>query len=222
MGKIAIFAPWGKCTSLKRTSANIMLISAIPEDLCLAYANTLSWRGSARPAEKLHDLAGLLGWIEQSAGAGARATEATRDPAHDDQKTVLRIFAEAIVMREVIFRIFSAVAAGARIRDQDFVALKRALAEAPTRNQLERVGDSYAWRVERLRLSVPDILAPVLWSAADLVLNAQHRRIRQCANEQCLWLFVDQSKSGSRRWCDMTSCGNRAKARRHYSKMKLR
>jgi predicted RNA-binding Zn ribbon-like protein len=31
-----------------------------------------------------------------------------------------------------------------------------------------------------------------------------------------MWLFVDESKNGTRRWCDMTACGNRAKARRHY------
>jgi predicted RNA-binding Zn ribbon-like protein len=64
------------------------------------------------------------------------------------------------------------------------------------------------------------LLAPVLWSAADLLIGGEHRRIRQCANAQCLWLFVDASKSGTRRWCDMASCGNRAKARRHYLRTK--
>ena len=75
-------------------------------------------------------------------------------------------------------------------------------------------------RIGPVRPAAPDLLAPVLWSAGDLVLNVARRRIRQCANEKCLWLFVDESKSGTRRWCDMTSCGNRAKARRHYSKIK--
>ena len=65
-----------------------------------------------------------------------------------------------------------------------------------------------------------DLLAPVLWSAADLLLRARHRRIRRCANPECLWLFIDESRMGTRRWCDMASCGNRAKARRHYEKIR--
>jgi predicted RNA-binding Zn ribbon-like protein len=64
------------------------------------------------------------------------------------------------------------------------------------------------------------MLAPVLWSAADLLTHAGRRRVRRCANNACLWLFVDESKAGTRRWCDMSSCGNRAKSRRHYLKTK--
>jgi predicted RNA-binding Zn ribbon-like protein len=48
----------------------------------------------------------------------------------------------------------------------------------------------------------------------------RRRRVRLCANAQCLWLFLDQSKGGTRRWCDMAACGNRAKARRHYQRMR--
>jgi predicted RNA-binding Zn ribbon-like protein len=40
--------------------------------------------------------------------------------------------------------------------------------------------------------------------------------VRRCANDKCLWLFIDRSKAGTRRWCDMAACGNRAKAQRHY------
>jgi len=60
----------------------------------------------------------------------------------------------------------------------------------------------------------------VLWSAADLLTHADRRRVRRCANDACLWLFVDESKAETRRWCDMSSCGNRAKSRRHYLKTK--
>ena len=39
-------------------------------------------------------------------------------------------------------------------------------------------------------------------------------RLRICANDQCRWVFVDRSRTGKRKWCDMASCGNRAKAAR--------
>ena len=41
-------------------------------------------------------------------------------------------------------------------------------------------------------------------------------KVRRCANPECGWLFLDDSRAGKRRWCSMLACGNRAKARRHY------
>jgi len=41
-------------------------------------------------------------------------------------------------------------------------------------------------------------------------------RVRECGGTACNWLFLDESRNRSRRWCSMESCGNRAKARRHY------
>ena len=197
-----------------------MLIAAIPQDLCLAYANTLSWRGSDAPTETLTTLGDLLEWLHGAAGVAASATEEVGAWSREHPKKAAAVFADAIAVREALFRIFAAFAGGETVRDHDFAALRRALAEAPARSQLARGNGTYAWRIEPVRPTAPDLLAPVLWSAGDLVLNAGRFRIRQCANEKCLWLFVDESKSGTRRWCDMASCGNRAKARRHYSKIK--
>jgi len=202
--------------------ANAMLILAMPEDLCLSYANTLSWRGSGRPAEKLHGLVDILRWSEQSGVVRPAATLPLRRWSRAHQAEAAELFAEAIAMREVVFRIFSAIAVGASVPTKDFVALKGTLANAPARNQLARVRERCGWWVASCAPSVAGILAPVLWSAGDLMLNAPSRPIRRCANEECLWLFIDQSKNSTRRWCDMNSCGNRAKARRHYAKIRGR
>src|SRR5207302_9784404 len=53
-------------------------------------------------------------------------------------------------------------------------------------------------------MSAAGLLAPVLWSASDLLTRADRRRVRRCANDACLWLFIDESKAGTRRWCDMS------------------
>lgn len=55
-------------------------------------------------------------------------------------------------------------------------------------------------------------------SALALLAPEQRRRIRICDN--CCWLFLDRSRNGSRLWCDMSVCGNRQKARRHYRRVK--
>ncbi|MET8947939.1 CGNR zinc finger domain-containing protein [Streptomyces sp. NPDC004542] len=45
-------------------------------------------------------------------------------------------------------------------------------------------------------------------------------RIRSCAHETCVLHFFDTSRNGTRRWCSMAACGNRAKASRHYARSK--
>jgi predicted RNA-binding Zn ribbon-like protein len=56
-------------------------------------------------------------------------------------------------------------------------------------------------------------------SALSLLQPANLRRLKICPN--CSWLFLDRSRNSSRLWCDMTVCGNRAKARQHYRRRKL-
>src|SRR5262249_44474005 len=130
------------------------------------------------------------------------------------------LFADAIALREAIYRMFSALAASQIVAEKDLALLNRTLAEAPDRETLARADSGYAWAVKRIDMSAAGLLAPVLWSAADLVTHVDRRRVRRGAKDQCLWLFVDESKAGPRRWCDMASCGNRAKSRRHYLKTK--
>ena len=47
-------------------------------------------------------------------------------------------------------------------------------------------------------------------------------RLRMCQGTNCSWLFIDTSKAGRRRWCDMAVCGNTAKARRFLSRKRRR
>jgi predicted RNA-binding Zn ribbon-like protein len=64
------------------------------------------------------------------------------------------------------------------------------------------------------------VLWPVARAAAELLVAGDLSRIGQCAGEECQWLYVDTSRNHSRRWCDMNDCGNRAKARRHYHRVR--
>lgn len=195
------------------------LVMVVREELCLDYANTRYWRGSEAATETLHRFDDLLEWLARTADPAplvATARAWARDAA-----AVPELFAQAIAVREAIYGIFSGLAAGEPVADRDLGRLNQALAEAPARRRIARRGDDgYGWQADIGDISAATLLAPVLWSAAELLLNAPQRRIRRCANDRCLWLFVDTSKSGTRRWCDMSSCGNRAKAARHYSKVR--
>ena len=56
-------------------------------------------------------------------------------------------------------------------------------------------------------------------AGARAVATEDPHRLRTCANEECRWAFYDTSRTGRRKWCDMASCGNRAKARRHRERL---
>jgi predicted RNA-binding Zn ribbon-like protein len=167
-------------------------------DLCLDFANTRYWRGQEMPTETLNAPADLAAWAKTS-----------RPPAAGE-------FDRAIALRETIYRLFDAQAQGKTLVARDLDALNQALAGAPARTTLKRGRDGYDWDVDTRSGTALALLAPVLWSAGDLLAGPRLGRVRRCANPECGWLFLDDSRAGKRRWCSMSSCGNRAKARRHY------
>lgn len=68
-------------------------------------------------------------------------------------------------------------------------------------------------------VDVKTIRHRILWDAATLLTSDRIAVLKRCANPDCAWLFLDESRRGNRRWCSMSECGNRAKARRHYRKV---
>jgi predicted RNA-binding Zn ribbon-like protein len=61
---------------------------------------------------------------------------------------------------------------------------------------------------------VDGALARLAESLARELSQGDPDRLRICANEHCRWVFVDTSRTGKRKWCDMSTCGNQAKAAR--------
>jgi predicted RNA-binding Zn ribbon-like protein len=58
----------------------------------------------------------------------------------------------------------------------------------------------------------------VAWRFVGQVLPHPPKKLKLCDGPNCSWLFLDTSKAGRRRWCDMADCGNAAKSRRHYAR----
>ena len=55
-------------------------------------------------------------------------------------------------------------------------------------------------------------------SAAELLTSQKLGRVKVCAGEGCGWIFLDESRNGSHRWCDPRDCGNRERVRRHLAR----
>jgi predicted RNA-binding Zn ribbon-like protein len=192
------------------------VIPAPDTDLCLAYANTRYWRGTATPTEQLNSPEDLLQWAAATQPLPPQLIDrlSTRWRERPDEAGI--IFRDATNLREAIFRSFAATAGGRPPSVEDVAALNAALAVAPPRRRLRLGG----WEIGTPEPSASVLLAPTLWSAADLLVGSQLQLVRRCANPECGWLFLDNSKSGNRRWCSMNACGNRAKAHRHYLRQK--
>ena len=61
-------------------------------------------------------------------------------------------------------------------------------------------------------------LQPLVAPALSLMTSSRMARLRRCGNATCYWLFIDETKNCSRRWCEMASCGNLMKVRRHRAR----
>ncbi|KWB36150.1 CGNR zinc finger domain-containing protein [Burkholderia cepacia] len=192
------------------------LIPAPPETLSIDFANTLYWRGADTPTETFGTLDDLLTWCREQAGVPSGLADACRVRGKDDEPAML---ARALALREALYRLFHAQAEQREPHADDLALLGGFLAEAAPRVALARIDGAYAWRIGGAGATLAALLSPVLWSAIDLLGGARLARVKRCANDACQWLFIDDSKNGSRRWCSMSSCGNRAKAYRHYHKV---
>ena len=187
--------------------------------LCLEFANTVDWHASDNPIENLNSYAGIVAWAmriglcSQAAGQELLA-QAAKQPHIADQ-----VYNWAVELREAIYAIFAAVAAQNAPASGDLALLNEALPRAFTLPEIrpERMGFGIHWRGDDKGLD--GILWPILRSAARLLTDGDHSRIGQCADDRgCGYLFFDTSRNRSRRWCDMGSCGNRAKSKRHYAR----
>jgi predicted RNA-binding Zn ribbon-like protein len=185
--------------------------------LCLDFVNTLSDR-NGEPEEHLNAYADVLDFALQAGGMPADEVEELAVEAAPDPDHASRVTAAAIDAREVMFRIFHAIAENEVPDDADLEALNAVLVEGLAKARLVREGDAYRWSWTGECSCLERPLWQIAHSAADLLASGQLDRVRLCGSDTCEWLFLDGSRNRSRRWCDMSTCGNREKARKHYRK----
>ena len=186
--------------------------------VALDFANTVGWHASDSPYEWLTDYPALLAWAWQASVLPADHARRLLGVAAREPAEAAAALERARGLREVIYRIFTAVSRGARAAPGDMRALDVAYAAASDHLHLawHRDGPSWEWAFAPGALDAP--LWPVARAAAELLTGEERRQIRECGGEGCGWLFLDESRRGNRRWCSMGDCGNRAKARRHRAR----
>ena len=164
----------------------------------------VNWLSSARLLDDERAAAMVRRAREQPTGASAALHEARRT------RNVLRALAER----------------GAEPADRStqvaIAEINRVLGRSAGTRRVEARADG---GFVRNFVTVGDVFAglliPVIESAADALVYGELERVRRCANPACARVYYDGSRNGKRRWCEMATCGNRAKAARHRRKLKL-
>ncbi len=189
--------------------------------LCLDFANTIGDRAHGAQ-EHLHAYSDLLAWARQAglltaSEAGTLAGAARRRPA-----AAAAALAGAKAVRDAVYGIFSALFRDVRPAPDGLAALNAAAAAAFGHLSVTATRDGFRWTWRSPADALDGMLRPVVFSAAQLLVANDRPPVRECAGDACSWLFLDRSRARRRRWCSMTSCGNRDKVRRFYARRRAR
>jgi len=180
------------------------------------FANTLDWRLRKEPVELLRTYEDLLRWGRSSeiltpAEAGELKAWGEAHPA-----AARRTLSHAVQVREAIAEVFLAVIREVPVPQESLARLDAACRAAGAARALRPEGTGAAWGWKEDRPSPERVTWAASLDAARILTSPDRRRLRQCGDFECGWLFLDTSKNRSRRWCSMKGCGNRNKARSYY------
>ena len=209
-GKISIFVQMaersiknlqhdGGCVVFDFTNTINTRTTAEAHDYLKNYADILSWSGKADilPAEKIKSLTRYAS-------------------AHVDESSIA--FKKAIRAREALYPMFSAIARAKtpdkRILDEFNMILSDCFSKIQLKISTSEVTPGFTNNTVLL----DEPLCVIVKSAYDILTQENFQRLKECP--RCGWLFIDRTKNGKRRWCDMQVCGSRSKATRYYHKKK--
>lgn len=190
-------------------------------DPSLDFVNTVTRRLTSHPIEFLRDFDSLLAW-GLHAGLLSAAEQEAAAIAGAPARIARSVHRRALVLREALYVIFEACADARQLPGEALGALEADVARAAKVRRLVADGPVASWSWPREDASL--VLARVAFAAAELLTAARIGTVRRCAGaaDGCGWLFLDESRGRTRRWCSMEMCGNRAKVRAHYRRTRAR
>ncbi len=169
------------------------------EFLWLDLANTLEWDGYGKLTDHLRDAS----WICSILKHWNLASQLPRP-------VPLR---KLVDLRALLRRLASKLISGASLDSRDLAALNLYL-KVPAREKLFQRQNGVRSELVPLRPGWPWLLSRIAASFAEMLALGRPDRLKNCPNEGCKWVFYDQTKANTRRWCNDRTCGNRDRVRR--------
>jgi predicted RNA-binding Zn ribbon-like protein len=190
----------------------------VGQRLWLDFVNTLGGSRDA-PDEMLRDAGALVRWLQAAGVLDAERSAGMLRRAQQQPAGATAALADARRIRSVLRQLADEGARDASVRRDVVAEINRVLGRSAGTRRLEAHGDGTFTRT-----FVPGgdafagLVIPIVESAADALVHHELPRVRRCAARNCQRVFQDTTKNAARRWCDMTTCGNRAKAERFRSR----
>ncbi len=189
----------------------------LAEHPALELVNTLDLRFSEDPKDLLPTYADLLRFAAQLRLLPAeQARKLGRAVRPQDGQ---RVLASTVELREALAAVLYAWVDGAKPPIGQVEILEKHFHAAALQRSLRSGDERLIWNWTGLEQQAELPLWKLAQSASDLLVSEDAKQVKGCGDPTCRWLFLDLSKNHTRRWCDMKTCGNRMKARRHHARL---
>ena len=185
-------------------------------NLALDFANTHSGPPGGDPdVESLAGYEDLVAWALRVGEVGPPDADDLVRHARRHPRDADAAFERAAALRDRIFTTFASIADGAPPPADALARLRDDEAEALGQASLSAAPGGFAWTWSRPG-DFDGLRWPIVHAAATLLTEGPLERVKACGG--CRYLFLDETKNGSRRWCSMAECGAREKMRRFVAR----
>ena len=201
------------------------------------FVNTVNWAARGLDRDRLSDYRRVVQWAEEVGVLDRAGTVTLRTEAEARPADAAAAYEAARWLRDVLQRLLTAgghSALGTPDGTRALADFNALLAEAlpalsvgrdPGRARAgapgeEPAGAALAWRWERADSRLDAVLWPVVWATAQLLTSPDAGQLRVCGGPDCGWVYVDRSRNGLRRWCEMQTCGTLEKSRRRAARQR--
>ncbi|MGH8416088.1 MAG: CGNR zinc finger domain-containing protein [Pseudomonas sp.] len=187
----------------------------------LDYLNTCDGRRPGTSLEKVIDnlsnLEDVVHWFLHAGLIEPEEHDRLVQLVYDSSWHALTAFKQLIAFRESLYQLFLSVALGLPVEQEKMAELNHMLAVTAAQRLLVSTPRGVIWRwrpCDTLEDMTSGFIGRMAVEAATLLTSSDVTRLKVCATPDCDWLFLDTSKNGRRRWCQMNVCGAREKAKR--------
>lgn len=187
--------------------------------LALDFVNTRTGPPGGEPDDDvLTGYPELLAWGMYAGAVTEAEAVVLRRLSRDDPDAAHAAFVRSMSARDDLDEVFRALVTDRNPSARTLARLRDDHADAVGHAQLER-GSAFAW-TWRDDHTLARPLWPVVHAAVELLTGGALDRIKGCGG--CRFLFIDESKNRSRRWCSMDDCGTAEKIRRYVAARRTR
>ncbi|MBN9382427.1 MAG: CGNR zinc finger domain-containing protein [Chitinophagaceae bacterium] len=182
------------------------------------FTNTVNTRKGPAKVDYMRSYEDLVLWADKTQLILPKRLKIIYRSSIIKKEESAKTFGKAISTREMLYNLFSAIAKGQDPSPATMDEFNKTLGDCFSKLRVTvsslkpdvSLADNDALLDEPIRL--------VMRSAYDILTTEKMERIKECP--ACGWLFIDRTKNGKRRWCDMKVCGSNDKAKRYYHRKK--